>query len=251
MAIDLSGRHAFDLTALADELDRRQKNGDRRYEKYRIAIEEFEAAASILRDLRSCERSMQLLAEVQSDEGMRQAFGQPLFTHAVLSYCRALVSETNARRRINVDDKAYDQSLREKHLAIKNLRSTALAHYHIGKGKFGNIWTDDRVAVRPVNGSMSSIDIFLGTNYLGAAANDLLLLLATAIPYVWKERLRRQHALDVLIANAMQSDTQFVSRMESHKFDPTTYFPTEDSQTRFWTNESGGGEHYCLAAEQL
>ncbi|MBY5850585.1 hypothetical protein [Rhizobium ruizarguesonis] len=222
--IDLNEKKAFDLTALADEFERRKNAGDNRFEKYRVLIEEFEAAASILRDLRAAEASLRTLEAIQLTPEMRVDFAQALFTHAVLCYCRATVSETNARRRINVDTKAFTPEQFKKHLDIKNLRSTAMAHYHKGLGKHGDIWVHDKVAMRPVDGRLSSIDIFKRTNYRADAAHDLFELLTVAISYVSSERMRRKTSLDEAIAVAITKDEAFVERLKAHSFDPDVFF---------------------------
>ncbi|MGO6966583.1 hypothetical protein [Rhizobium leguminosarum] len=222
--IDLNERKAFDLTALADEFERRRNAGDSRFEKYRVLIEEFEAAGSILRDLRAAELSLRTIEAIQSSQEMRMDFGQALFTHAVLCYCRATISRADARRRIDVDKKAFTPEQFKKHLDIKNLRSTAMAHYHKGLGRHGDIWVDDRVAIRPVDGRISSIDIYKRTNFRADAAHDLFELLTAAISYVSSERIRRKTSLDEAIAVAITKDEAFLDRLKAHSFDPDLYF---------------------------
>ncbi|MHC2360536.1 hypothetical protein [Rhizobium leguminosarum] len=241
--IDLNEKKAFDLTALADEFERRKNAGDSRFEKYRVLIEEFEAAASILRDLRAAEESLRTIEAIQSSPEMRVRFGQALFTHAVLCYCRATISETNARRRINVDKKAFTPEQFKKHLDIKDLRSTAMAHYHKGLGRHGDIWVDDRVAIRPVDGRISSIDIYKRTNFRADAAHDLFELLTAAVSYVSSERIRRKTSLDEAIAVAITKDEAFLDRLKAHSFDPDLYFqglgkPSDE----FWHDVSVAGE---------
>lgn len=210
------------------------RSGDKRSEKYRIAIEEFESAGSILMDLRATEQSVQLIAALQMDANARGAFGQALMTHAVLCYCRALVSETDRRRRINVDKKAYSPVMFRKHIAIKDLRSTAMAHYHKGKGPHGDIWTDDRLATRTVEGALSSVEVYQRANFIAAAIHDLNDLLSIAIPYVENERNRREQALDSMIQASAANDQLFFSKLSSHPFDPDAFFEgTPGAQSGF------------------
>lgn len=238
--------YSFDLTSLGDELERRMRSGDRRFEKYRVAIEEFESAASILRDLLACDASVRTLITIQEDAVARQTLGQALMTHAVLSYCRALVSETNNRRRINVDQKAYSAVMFKKHLAIKDLRSTAMAHYHKGKGPHGDIWINDRVTTRKVGGEFSAIEVFERTNFRAAAVHDLNDLLHLAIPYVTNEKSRRKERLDGIIRDALKSDPAFWDRLRDHVFDPHKFFRDHPPAIEaYWSDDiAAEGEYW-------
>lgn len=229
---------AFDLDKLAKLL-----GTDRRYADHVRIIEEFGSASSILQDLKTALGSLDTLSQISGDAGARGALGQPLMMHAVITYSRALISRTNNRRTMDVVKKAYTPEQRKKHDGIADLRSTALAHYHVPLGIYAAEWVDDR-AVAVIDGEhCRPTDVYTRYNFTKLAAEDLYELLSVAIAYVSFERERRaEEVRKMLLAN--KADAVFRQKLNAAPFDPENYFKSHVEVEAFWAQIDTRAEHF-------
>ncbi|MDX0065916.1 hypothetical protein GOB13_23325 [Sinorhizobium meliloti] len=236
-------RAAFDLNALASDLAATREKG---YEHYRAAIKQFASAASTYHDLIASRDSIRTIVELQRNDHLRKAVGPALMTHAVLCYCRALDKKSKGRSTLDIEA-TYSEELLRKHKAIKDLRSTALAHYDRGKGPHGDIWVQDKIVTRTIEGRLSSVEVYLRSNFRAAAIYDLMDLLVVAVPYVRKERERRKTVLDSLFNEALDNDPAFVARLEQHPFNHDEFFEgTGKDSDGFWSDEAERGETFSM-----
>ncbi|MBP1857140.1 hypothetical protein [Rhizobium herbae] len=220
---------AFDLNELARKLSK-----DQRYSRQARIIEEFSSACSILQDLKVAFQSLMSLVEIQGDDFSRQEFSQSLMMHAVISYCRGLVSRTNNRRTIDVVGKAYSKEQKVMHMAIADLRSTALAHYNKPLGLYAAEWLDDRAVVIRREGAFEvPKDVVVRKNYTKIAVEALADLLETALQYIGNERDRRsEEAWKVL--KDMEGDVHFSKLLSECRFHPDEYFSSNLASEAFW-----------------
>lgn len=235
-------KRAFDLSALYDHI-----KSDRRYTLEKSLIANFGALSSIHADLCQAMKSLDAIQGIEMltaatgadhNTAMRDDLGQPLMTHAVLSYCRA--ADQKSEGRVSTDfTGAFSPEQLENHKNIRLLRNTTLAHYGKPKGKYGELWREDRVVFRETGNGLSVFDVFLDTNYLAAAVNSLHDLSVTAAEYVLKLRSANQVKLQDAIERKRTEDLHFRRLLESCPFDPNHFFKGKNfPMEAFWDHDA-------------
>lgn len=226
-------RVAFDLTDVADKLARTP-----RFKPVVGAIRKFRSAWSIWVDLKSAERALEIISEIEDSDGMREDLSGPLMTHAVLMYCRGVVSEQRGRNTVEVKQ-AFSDEQKLKHEAIASLRNTVIAHFDHPRGPYAERWSTERVVTRVLeDNSSGTFFVYNRANYLMDASNDLYELLGVVMPIVWSAIESRRSVMDEKIAQHV-GDAEFLQVLKECRFIPEAFYDRPDAVDEFWRPRDG------------
>ncbi|TQX82851.1 MULTISPECIES: hypothetical protein [unclassified Rhizobium] len=225
-------RAAFNLSALAESLE-----DDKRFVHHRRLVEQYGSACSIIRDLQNAREATVALSMIQHDSTFRQVFGPALTMNAVILYCRATASRTNARRRIAFE-KAMTKEQAQNHAGVCDLRSTAMAHYHKVEGKYGSDWSNDSIIIKEVDRDLRPpTEVFIRRNWTAALMTDLQDPIFLALKTATEEASLRRNELFELVAASREQDDLFARRMENFPFDHEDFFKGITLDGDFWDDD--------------
>ncbi|QEN85385.1 hypothetical protein FZC33_03820 [Labrys sp. KNU-23] len=138
--------------------------------------------------------------------------------------------------------KAFSADLKNKHLAIADLRNTVVAHHGIPQGKHGRRWHKERTILKSVNGSQSFTYSSSRSGYLAAAVDDLALLIehaGSAVAAALEERgIKLQAQLSKLMA-----DPEVSVAVQRCQYIPENSYQTSDDVASFWNGIDYATEH--------
>ncbi len=211
-----------DLNRLADTLHDRQIFG-----KLESLIRRFHGKVSARIDLEQARRSVDQLNKMMRDNPLLSSYdefkiaaGEALCLHAVVVYCRALVSNGAGRFRTGVE---FPDQLMHAHSRISSLRNRRLCHYGDSTDEREASWSDDR-AVLVLEGS--KLHLRFATSRRGwdlRVVDDLDALTAYAIGDVARQAVAETEKIFDEIQTAAD-DPAFVDIVLGCKFEPRDFF---------------------------
>ncbi|MGO6706085.1 hypothetical protein [Rhizobium leguminosarum] len=224
---DTGERWAIDVTSVKGKLKDHKELAD-----LVKAISSYEAAQSILAELREASSAIDELAKIQLDPTMRKRVGAALMTHAIITYCRATHSKADARWKVGIV-KRYSTDQEQKHRRIVDLRDKVIAHFGFPGEAHGARWHDERVVAKVVNGVESNGFVLKRANFLGDAIVDLIELLSVAIEEGRRIAEERGKAMSEAILSKVD-DQRLLSAIQSSPFDPYDFWGPGEAADGFW-----------------
>ncbi|MBY3255596.1 hypothetical protein HFO09_07805 [Rhizobium laguerreae] len=224
---DTGERLAIDVTSVKGKLKDHKDLAD-----LVKAITSYEASQSILAELREASSTIDEIAKIQLDPTMRKRVGAALMTHAVITYCRATHSKSDARWKVGIVNR-YSADQAQKHRRIVDLRDKVIAHFGFPGEAHGARWHDERVVAKVVNGVESNGLVLKRANFLADAIADLIELLSVAIEEGKRIGEERGKAMSEAILSKLD-DQRVLSAFQSSPFDPYTFWGPGEAADAFW-----------------
>ncbi|TCA53738.1 hypothetical protein [Rhizobium leguminosarum] len=222
----MDGKQAVDITAVRHALQ-----GERDLKQLVNSIWQYEAAQSIVADLRDAKLSVEALIQIEADKEARRKLSGALMTHAVLSYCRATLPGSEGRAHIEMTGN-YSVDQKKKHKRIVHLRNNVFAHFGMPSKEHGSGWIEERAIIKIVGDREQPSFVRNRANYLGDVVEDLHELLQVAIDTGIAIREKRVAFMTEEIGKHVD-DPRVGRAIKSSPFNPLKFFGAGQMED-FW-----------------